>query len=307
MGRLALLLVLFLGLPLWAQDTGWLNPSRDFGSFQFGWRAYYNDNQSAIVLSLPDRVAHDYWGYGISLPPETQVTGIEVRLDAWHWRLGWEWASYLWAELSWDGGASWTSTGYGTGRLPLQETTFVLGGPSDLWGRTAWRPEELQDPNFRVRVFGIGSARLDWVAVRIHFQTGLVLELEPQIVKLGTPALADYDRGYTESPEAQTVVVASPTTWTLYIAATQATWNYTGDLPDPKKPCEHLLWRVEYADGAVSQYAHTYTPLSTRDQEVARGSAGQAKLFMSFRLLVDYETTLPGTYTLDFRYTLAVP
>lgn len=307
MGKLVLLLVLFLGLPLWAQDTGWLNASQDFGSFRFGWRAYYNDSQSAIVLSVLDKVAHDYWGYGITGPLGAQVTGIEVRLDAWHWRYGWwEWESYLWVELSWDGGASWTSTGYGTGRLPLSETTYVFGGPSDLWGRSGWQWEDLSDSNFRVRVFGTGSARLDWVAVRVYFRTGLVLELDPQAVKLGTLSLADYDRGYTESLEAQTLAVASPTTWSLYVAAIQATWSYTGDFSDPQKPCGHLLWRVEYADGAVSQYTHTYTPLSIGNQMVARG-AGQAKLSMSFRLLVDYENTLPGTYTLDFRYTLVVP
>ncbi|MGQ9700632.1 MAG: hypothetical protein ACUVQS_06225 [Candidatus Bipolaricaulaceae bacterium] len=212
--ELALILVLFLGLPLWAQDTGWLNPSQDFGSFVFGWRAYYDDNQSAIVLSS-DKITHDYWGYGIDLPSGIQVTGIEVRLDAWHWRFGWQWGSYLWVELSWDGGESWTSTGYGTGRLPLQETTFVLGGPSALWGRAVWRSEELQDQNFRVRVFGTGTARLDWVAVRVYYSTGLTLEVDPGSVKLGTLTLADYDRGYTESLEAQTIAVTSPTTWFL--------------------------------------------------------------------------------------------
>lgn len=304
--ELALILVSFLGLPLWAQDTGWRNPSQDFGSVAFGWRAYYDDNRSAIVPSL-DKIAHDYWGYRIDLPSGIQVTGIEVRLDAWHWKIGWEWESYLWVELSWDGGATWISTGYGTPRLPLQETTFVLGGPSDLWGRTDWQAEEFQDANFRVRVFGTGTARLDWVAVRVYYSTGLALEVDPGSVKLGTLSLADYDRGYTESLEAQTIAVTNPTTWSLYVAATRATWNYTGDLPDPQKPCERLLWRVEYADGEVSQYARTYTPLSTRDQEVARGSAGQAKLPLSFRLLLDYETTLPGTFTLDFRYTLMVP
>ncbi len=303
----ALLGLVLLALPLWAQDTGWRNPSQDFGEFAFGWRAYSDDNQSAIVLNLWEVIFHDYWGYGINLPPGTRVTGIEVRLDAWHWRLGWELESYLWTELSWDGGATWTSTGYGTGRLPLSQTTFILGGPSDLWGRTEWRLEELSDPNFRVRVFGIGSARLDWVAVRVYYSTGLALEIEPRTVNLGTLSFADYDQGFSERLEAQIIGVTSPATWTLYVAALQASWSYAGDLPNPQKPCSHLLWRVEYADGAVTDSAQTFTPLSTLDRLVARGSIGQAKLTLSFRLLVDYETTVPGTYTLDFRYTLVTP
>jgi hypothetical protein len=57
----------------------------------------------------------------------------------------------------------------------------------------------------------------------------------------------------------------------------------------------------------VTRYQANFTPLSTSDAEVAAGSAGDARLFLAFRLLVDYDTTLPGTYTLSFRYTLVVP
>jgi hypothetical protein len=57
----------------------------------------------------------------------------------------------------------------------------------------------------------------------------------------------------------------------------------------------------------VTRYQANFTPLSASDVEVAAGSAGDARLFLAFRLLVDYDTTLPGTYTLSFRYTLVVP
>ncbi len=290
-----------------AQDTGWLNPSIDFGQFAFGWRAYYNDNQSAIILSAYDVIFHDYWRYGINLPPSARITGIEVRLDAWHWRFGWDFESYLWVELSWDGGGAWTSTGYGTGRLPLTETTYILGGPSDLWGRSAWSPNELSDINFRVRIFGIGTARLDWVAVRIYYSTSLALDIDPKTVDLGTLSLADYDRGYLEKLGIQSVGLTSPAAWTLYIAAATSTWRYSGVLPDPKKPCGHLLWRVESWQGSVSSANTAFAPLSTADAIVAKGTAGSAKIAMSFRLLVDYDTTWPGTYSLDFRYTLTSP
>ncbi|MBC7222476.1 hypothetical protein H5T56_05805 [Candidatus Bipolaricaulota bacterium] len=295
---------LILTWPLWAQSTSWSNPQADQGQFVFPQRAYYDDNQSALVFSPDEPIFHDYWGYTLPIPPGAQILGIEVRLDAWHWRFGWPVESRLWVELSWDGGQSWTSTGYGTGRLPLSETTFVLGGPSDLWGRASWSAEELAPGNFRVRVRGIGSARLDWVATRVYYRTGFGLTVEPRTINLGTLSLADYDRGYLEALAIQSVELQSPASWTLYIAATDAHWNYTGDLPDPQKPCGHLLWRVEDTAGTVSVAEKSYVPLAVANRMVAQGGAGVAKLSLSFRLLVDYDTTWPGIYSLHFLYTL---
>ncbi len=301
---LAFLVLILLALPLWAQDTGWLDPSADAGAFVNGFRAYYDDN---LFAEARNGQVHDYWSYAVFIPAGSIILGIELRLDAW--KTGGP-AAYLYAELSWDGGNSWTTTGYRTGALQTTEATYILGGPTDEWGRS-WNSSEFGTGLFRVRLRAqcgaVHRIRLDWVAVRVYYSTGLSLELAPSTVDLGTLSLADYDRGYVERLSAQTVRLSSATAWTLSVAALTATWRYTGDLPDPKKPCEHLLWRVESADGPVSTVEKTFTPLSTFERQVARGSAGVAKLSLSFRLLVDYDTTWPGTYALDFRYTLTSP
>jgi len=296
----------FVALPLWAQNTGWLNPSLDFGAFRNPTYAYYDDNLFARG-EIGD--THVYYGYRFSIPAEAEILGIEVRLDAWRWPAGVPFYAYLRVQLSGDGGRSWTSA-YTAGPLAGYEQTFILGGPTDLWGRT-WQPGNFQPQLFVVRLEAVAprgrEVRLDWVAVRVHYRTGLALEIEPGTVDLGTLTLVDYDRGYRDLLEAQVVRVTSSTTWALSVAALTPTWRYSGDLPDPKKPCGHLLWRVEHVSGPVSWVETTFVPLATAERTVAQGTAGTAKLSLSFRLIVDYEATWPGTYALDFRYTLISP
>jgi hypothetical protein len=76
-------------------------------------------------------------------------------------------------QLSWDGGAAWT-TAKSTPTLTTSTATYVLGGPADNWG-IAWTLSNLSDPNFRVQVIDVSSSTsrdfsLDWVAVRINYQ-----------------------------------------------------------------------------------------------------------------------------------------
>lgn len=297
--------LLAFGITAAGQDTGWLNPSADSGAFSNGSRAYYDD---LLYAEAKNKQTHDYWGYAISVPPGSTILGIELRLDAW--KTGGP-DAYLYAELSWDGGNSWTATGYRAGPLGTSEQSYFLGGPTDGWGRS-WKISELTSELFRVRLRAIcGRAdriRLDWVAVRVYFSGGLSLTLNPTTVNLGTLTLDDYERGYRDWDSVQEIKLSAYSSWTLYVSASSSAWSYTGDLPDPKKPCGHLLWKVlPSPTGPVTRYQANFTPLSTSDVEVAAGSAGDARLFLAFRLLVDYDTTLPGTYTLSFRYTLVVP
>jgi len=111
-----------------------------------------------------------YYNYGFSISSSCAIEGIEVRLD-W-WLDSTDQTNSMSAELSWDGGTSWT-----TAKTDTQETTsehsVVLGGPADTWGRS-WSTAELGDVNFRVRVTcdSTGPARdffLDWVPVRVYY------------------------------------------------------------------------------------------------------------------------------------------
>ena len=302
--------LLAFGVAAAGQDnTGWLSPSADSGDFSNGSYAYHLDGRYAEAR-FDER--HQYWGYAISVPQGSTISGIEVRLDAY--ATGWEglFSALLYAELSWDGGNSWTAS-RAAGLIGPEERSYVLGGPLDTWGRS-WDISELTSELFRVRLRAHCHPQeiiyLNWVAVRVYF-TGpsLTLTLDPVTVNLGSLTLEDYERGYRDWDSAQEISLSASGSWTLYVSATSSTWSYTGDLPDPNKPCGHLLWKVlPNPSGPVTRYQANFTPLSASDvEEVAAGSAGNAVLQAAFRLVVDYDTTPAGSYSLDFCYTLVSP
>lgn len=301
------LLVGCLAGQAWGQlTTGWLSPTQDFGQFRNPTRAYADD---VYYASADPGLVHVYYGYAFFIPQRAEILGIEVRVDAWRHPAGTPFVAYFDVQLSWDGGVSWTAP-YTAGPLESYELPFILGGPNDGWGR-AWQPHELQPHTFLVRLGARAprwpELRLDWVAVRVHYRTGLSLDVHPTTLDLGVLCLADYDRGYVERLSAQTLRITSASSWTLSVASLASAWHYTGTLPNPRKPGEHLLWRVESVEGPVTTATKTFTPMSTAERLVAAGSAGLVQLTLSFRLLVDYDTTWPGTYTLDLRYTLTSP
>ena len=123
---------------------------------------------TSCTSSSKDR--HRFSDYGISLPASASIKGIEVRLDA---RADSTSGSpKLCVLLSWNGGASWTSTKT-TSTLSTSERTYVLGGATNTWGRT-WSATNLGNAAFRVRVVSIASSSsrdfsLDWVAVKVSY------------------------------------------------------------------------------------------------------------------------------------------
>jgi len=106
--------------------------------------------------------------FGLAVPAGATVNAIDVRLDAWTDAS--TSAPFLCIDLSWDSGASWTSS-QATANLDTGEATFILGG--NTWGRQ-WTAAELSDANFLVRVTTRSPAAnrdfyLDWVAVQVDF------------------------------------------------------------------------------------------------------------------------------------------
>ncbi len=302
-GQLLGRLLLFVGLAGLAQETGWMDPSADMGQFTDGPRAYHHDGRYAVASHGQE---HIYEGYGISLPGGSEVVGIEVLFTA---RKDSPTNSSLAVELSWDGGVSWTATGYGVGPMPASWRDYVAGGSSDTWGRT-WAPNELGDGAFQVRIRATHDSRLDWVAVRVHFREAInrILTVTPPLVDLGALTLAHYDAGYKEISPAQRVTVSSPTAWSLVVAADAATWTYTGSEAPPGKPSSHLEWRVNASGPGTTDSQTSYAGLTMAPHTVARGAAGSGLwLEVSLRIRVDYDTTVPGTYELRFTYTLTTP
>lgn len=112
--------------------------------------------------------SHSFQMYTLSLPVGAAVQGIQVRLDAKVDST--KGTPKICVALSSDG-TSWT--GYKTtSTLSKQEQTHLLGGVSDLWGRT-WSTAEIS--SLRVRVVNVSGATttdfsLDWLPIRVYYR-----------------------------------------------------------------------------------------------------------------------------------------
>jgi hypothetical protein len=113
---------------------------------------------------------HLFYNYGASVPAGATINGIEVRLDAWASSA--TSSPFICAELSWDGGTTWTATKT-TATLTTSQVTYILGTSSDTWGRT-WSSGDFSNANFRLRLTDVASSTartfdLDYAAVQITY------------------------------------------------------------------------------------------------------------------------------------------
>lgn len=86
---------------------------------------------------------HLFHGFGFSVPAGAVIKGIEVRLDAKVDSTSG--APKLCVQLSWNGGATWTSAS-STSSLSTTESTYTRGSTSTLWGHT-WTAADFGDAN----------------------------------------------------------------------------------------------------------------------------------------------------------------
>jgi hypothetical protein len=115
---------------------------------------------------------------GFTFPTGATITGIDVLADAWSTDAT---GCQLGVSLSWNGGATWTTTGTNptkTANLTGIKQTFTLGGSTDLWGRSSWSTSELANGNFRLRVHDMdpgnncdnnAATRLDFIRARVYY------------------------------------------------------------------------------------------------------------------------------------------
>jgi len=115
---------------------------------------------------------HQFYDYGLNIPSGATISGIEVRLDAYVTGTGAS-TRQICAELSWNGGTSWTAAKQLSSNLTTSETTYILGSAADNWGRS-WTSSELANANFRLRLTDVASNttttfRLDWASLRVTY------------------------------------------------------------------------------------------------------------------------------------------
>lgn len=169
--------------------SGWISPagnaavttgSGDNNGFQTGPSNAYSDNASFAMdtdsgtntntaCSNSGKDRHVFYTYNFSsIPGGSTILGIEARLDMKVDSTTGAPKSCI--ELSWNGGTTWTAAKTST-TFTTAETTYILGGPTDTWGRT-WTTGELG--NLRVRITNVASNNsrdfsLDWAPVRVSY------------------------------------------------------------------------------------------------------------------------------------------
>jgi hypothetical protein len=119
--------------------------------------------------ALKDR--HRFWGFAFGLPGAvTTINGIRLQADV---KLDAITGSHnLCAQLSWDGGTTWTSI-KSVAVTAAAETTYTFGSTSDTWGH-AWTSTQLNTTNFRLRIIDASSVTtrdfsLDYVAISVTY------------------------------------------------------------------------------------------------------------------------------------------
>jgi hypothetical protein len=128
-----------------------------------------SNNNTSCTHNGKDK--HHFFNYNFSIPSTAVIQGIQVRLDA---RADSTSNSpRICVQISWNGGSSWT-TAKQTTTLGTTEASYILGSPSDTWGRT-WSVSNFTNANFRVRVIDVAgnSSRdffLDYIAVNVTYQ-----------------------------------------------------------------------------------------------------------------------------------------
>ncbi len=126
------------------------------------------NTSTSCTATTKDR--HRFYNYGISIPGSAVIQGIELRLNS---KVDSTSGSPRFCvQLSWDGGVTWTANKT-SATLSTAETTYILGGVVDTWGRT-WSASDFNDASFRVRLTSVASNTsrdfsLDWVAVRVRY------------------------------------------------------------------------------------------------------------------------------------------
>ena len=129
------------------------------------------DSGKTTVTSCGDagKDRHRFSGYGFNLPPGASIEGIELQLMAKVDDTPGD--PRICAEFSWNGGANWTSA-VQSNVLSKTNKSYILGSPTNTWGRTWTAADFNSNTKFQVRLTNVASDilrdfSLDYVGVKV--------------------------------------------------------------------------------------------------------------------------------------------
>ena len=114
------------------------------------------------------------------------------------------------------------------------------------------------------------------------------------------PTAADFDQTWTAGDNSSAIETRGNVTHDLTVQADNASFAYTGTATTPPtKPAGDLTWSLTETG--------TFTSMSSTTSQTVAAGLGlglNAAADVWYRVNVDYTTDVPGTYTLDFTYTV---
>ena len=127
-------------------------------------------SSTATTCNSTAKDRHVLSNFGFSVPAGSTIQGIEVKLNAKVDNT--TGAPKFCVELSWNGGATWT-TALSSGTFATAEAVYIVGGVLNTFGRT-WTNTDFDNANFRVRLTMVASNTsrdwsLDWVGVQVRY------------------------------------------------------------------------------------------------------------------------------------------
>ncbi|MBW2974170.1 DNRLRE domain-containing protein, partial [Candidatus Woesearchaeota archaeon] len=157
----------------YVEGTGWRSPSAtgdDYSLWLDPENAYESDGLNTIENAAGE--AQDWYDFSFNVPAGVTIDGIEVKVKA---KVPTPDNSSAGIELSWDGGAGYTSSGYSLGTDSTSYVILSSGGSSNTWGRS-WSGSEFSDDSFRLRLNKTGpsiSLLIDHIQAKAYFSDNL--------------------------------------------------------------------------------------------------------------------------------------
>lgn len=190
----------------------------------------YNTSSTKWATSNISSALQAYKNFNFNLPPASSVTGIEVDFHA---KASSSTGCSVSAELSQDGGQTYTATGLTTATLSTSDKSYALGGSSNLWGST-WTTGSFDVGTFIVRLKNNCSSgktlSLDRLSTKLTYSSvpenedGDNFFIAPSASDM--PGVFDYI-GNNVCPAARPIAVVAPSQATLLIL-TRTINNYSG-------------------------------------------------------------------------------
>ena len=155
------------GTPI-GSEVGFNAPASN-GSPQSGWTNGGNTYVSDGVYTTASNngVRHTFGTFNFVVPSNDTINGFEVKLEASAVSA----ADTISVRLSWNNGTSITASKT-TGTLTTVDAVYLLGSPSDTWGRS-WTAAEVANGSFAIDILSnivSNTLRIDALQAKVYHQ-----------------------------------------------------------------------------------------------------------------------------------------